>query len=426
MDTLWIYTEERPKVNEISLILSKMNIEHDACDIHIKPIKNAIHFCVENICVDVFIYIVSGSSSFVDYLVYQQETKPIPNDVPVMILESTKSNIKEAGNMWYQRIVKFVNFDVLYPNNTTKKILLYNTQIKVSVKKTSTTWNIGCRLCATLGIEVILFENTYMIDINPYKSLKDLVEHVNSTRVKKGCVNNRIVLEEDRIDIQSNLNKNNSLNHDPNKGFVVGVAAVIRILDDTIPIHVTNHRLPPTAINKKKVNNKFFYGLKKVGNVTIDTFEIDWNDVKFPTTYYKLDVTGEKIVSIVVDITMSFYDFGFKILFTNHAGCEKEYLTIDDTKIVIPKKVQLLDMAIEDDNHIYFIEAEMSKNAKNGIKQLDTFDEFEKIIKTFRPTKTIKRNIVLYGGDHNDSIFSIDKDNMWINRISNLNLELVS
>jgi hypothetical protein len=426
MDTIWIYTEERPKINEISLILLKMNIEHNICDIHIKPIKNAIHFCVENISVNVFIYIVSGSSSFVDYLVYQQETKPIPNDVPIMILESTKNNIKEAGNMWYQRIVKFVNYDALYPNNTTKKILLYNTQIKISAKTTSTTWNIGCRLCATLGVEVILFENNYVIDVNPYKSLEDLADHINSTRKKSGCVNNRILLEENSIEIHSNLNKNNELNHDPNKGFVIGVSAVIRQLDKNIPILIANHMLPETAINSKKLNNKFFYGLKKVGNVKIDKFDVNWDNIKFPKSYYKLDVTGEKIVSIVIDIVMSYYNFGFKILFTNHAGCEKEYLKIDNTNIIIPKKVQLLDMAIEDEDHIYFIEAEMSKNANNGIKQLDTFDEFEKIIKAYRPNKTIKRNIVLYGGDHTESIFSIDKNNMWINRIKSIDLDLVS
>lgn len=425
--TLWICTEERPKAKEIAVILDAMSVECDADTLKIRPTKDPFIFEADNVAnTRVLIHLVSGTSSFPDYLVYRQETKPAPHEVPAMIMESTKSNIKESGNMWYQRLVKFVFFDAMYPGNTTKKVILYNTKLAVKSSRTSKVWDIGCRLCATLNVRVVLLNNDYAIDAEPYKTFEEMEAHINSTRSRANATSNRVFKKDGAIHIQSNLSKNGRLDHDPNKGFVVGLAAALRVVGETDPIVVVGHKLPPSAIDSHKLNNKFFYGLLHVGGVSIDGFDVDWSLVRLPESYFTMKVSGEKVVSIALDMLVSNDpECGLKVVFTNHAGCEKDYLRLNDKTITVPKSVQIPDICLEGKDCFYVLEAEQFKNAAAGVKQLDTFSKFVQLLAKECPTKTVRRDVILYGGEcpHDASVFTIDKENRWWSGIPEVSVE---
>ena len=92
MDNLWILTEEKPKTSVIKQIINlykddfaqKVNFD---VEIKIKPIikdstfqfkYEVLGIKIENI-EKIIIKTVSGSSSFLDFLVFQQEQEPIYN-----------------------------------------------------------------------------------------------------------------------------------------------------------------------------------------------------------------------------------------------------------------------------------------------------------------------------------------------------------
>lgn len=146
---LYILTEERPNTNTLKFIIKRF-----LCDkkfpafidnIRILPIveNERFLFCYEIIGVrcnqihKIYLKIVSGSSSFVDYLVFFQNNTPSPKDSPIYAIEETKTDDKESRNTGVlQRISKFVYVDYFYPNVT--KIMLYNLAISQKEKPTNT------------------------------------------------------------------------------------------------------------------------------------------------------------------------------------------------------------------------------------------------------------------------------------------------
>lgn len=125
---LWILTEERPKNEVISLIINKFMTDYSFTGfidlIRIIPILTAdrdFAFTYEIIGVKsekinkVYIKIVSGYSSFVDYLVFFQKNKPNAEDIPIYAIEETKTDDSESRNTGvFQRASKFVyiNFSI--------------------------------------------------------------------------------------------------------------------------------------------------------------------------------------------------------------------------------------------------------------------------------------------------------------------------
>lgn len=89
MTNLWILTEEHPKLSVVQTILQKYATDFNETvvfneEFNIKPIiidgKFTFEYIVEGVNVSnvtsVFIEIVSGNSSFVDYMLIRQNEKP--------------------------------------------------------------------------------------------------------------------------------------------------------------------------------------------------------------------------------------------------------------------------------------------------------------------------------------------------------------
>ena len=138
---LWILTEERPKKNVIEMIVKRISKDHNhglkISDVSIKPIieENKFTFTYEIFGIDladfnrILIKIVSGGSSFVDFLVYFEKKEPTINSNPLYAIEETKTSDAESRNTGvYQRCSKFVYVNLHYPD--CKKIMLYNIRAK--------------------------------------------------------------------------------------------------------------------------------------------------------------------------------------------------------------------------------------------------------------------------------------------------------
>lgn len=112
---LWILTEERPKKTVIKQILDKLvqdkkwKITYN--EIHIKPVienkKFTFTYQVVGVNIEsidnIFMKIVTGYGSFVDFLLFLQENKPDENSIPLYAIEETKTSDAESRNTGYIR-----------------------------------------------------------------------------------------------------------------------------------------------------------------------------------------------------------------------------------------------------------------------------------------------------------------------------------
>ena len=122
MKNLWILTEERPKREVITKIIKKFAEDQKFKDpvinqFQILPILENDRFIFRYrvsgvFCQsvnEIFLEIISGSSSFVDFLVFYQDERPTDSDQPIYAIEETKTDDSESRNTGvYQRGTKFV------------------------------------------------------------------------------------------------------------------------------------------------------------------------------------------------------------------------------------------------------------------------------------------------------------------------------
>lgn len=126
---LWILTEERPKQNVLGTILRKFVSDRKFTaffdNLRVLPILENGKFTFTykligfecNKVNEIFIKTISGSSSFVDFLVFYQNAQPKFADKPIYAIEETKTDDTESRNTGvYQRCSKFVFINSDYPD----------------------------------------------------------------------------------------------------------------------------------------------------------------------------------------------------------------------------------------------------------------------------------------------------------------------
>lgn len=171
MDNLWLLTEERPKPSVILQIIEMYCADFNdritvKQEIKIKPIiENGVFkylYVIEGLKVGnaehIFIKTVSGSSSFLDFLLFKQEKAPTegnPDDNLIMAIEETKTSDDESRNTGvYQRGSKFVYITPYY--NNVKLYMLYNEELEAREdKKPSDTSVFGTNILLTLGVTIV-------------------------------------------------------------------------------------------------------------------------------------------------------------------------------------------------------------------------------------------------------------------------------
>jgi uncharacterized protein YdaT len=419
---LWILTEERPKKEVIEVIFQKFlndnNISGFIDHIRILPVlnnNNSFSFVYEVTGITtpkifkIYIKIISGTSSFVDYLVFKSINEPNQNDIPIYAIEETKTDDKESRNTGvYQRCSKFVYVNFFYPNIS--KIMLYNLQIEQKEEATL-TYIFGTKMLKTLGVEILGKKGIDDKKYDPFNTIDELIELKNNMPPTKNGVTVRLIKKQNSIEISARLEKNGKLASDPSIGMTTIISNCLRKLGWNKDIVITQHNLP----NQQSVgkNNKFIQIANKL-NIKLENLTIPIAKPKNEYWYY--EINGEKIGTIFLDIVVDEFSKGFTI-YHNHAGCERGYfLTSSNEKLAVEKYTDrakykagdkskifaLPDLVLKDDEEklIINIEGEMYKNANVGIIQLKGFDAFENdYISKYYPLFDITRTVVLYGSD---------------------------
>jgi hypothetical protein len=418
---LWILTEERPKKEVIVQILKKF-IQHKEISaffdtMRIIPIlddaslftsKYKILGVTSPALENIYLRIISGNSSFVDYLVYFQDEEPNPTDVPLFAIEETKTDDAESRNTGvFQRATKFVYVDIFYPD--VDKTMLYN--IKVTQKTKPTQTNIfGTKCFRSLGVH-FLGKKESLDSLCAFSSVEDLIAYKDQMR-KPPAGNVPITVKKigsDLINISGRLVKNGGLSHDPNIGALSLISAALRKLGWTKRIQITQHGLIQSMV---RPTNKF---VQIAHHLEIEIEGIEVPKAKFPDAYWHYESKGEKLGTIFVHLAIEEFSEGFSI-YENHAGCERGYFYTSDGKpLSISKrvpdangvmlksagKIAIPDLIVLDKprSEIINIEGERTENAEAGIKQLETFLNIEQFyIKRYYPAYKILRTVVLYGG----------------------------
>lgn len=415
---LWILTEERPKREVIKYLLCKFSKDNKIpCfvdTIRILPILDenkrfsftyeVVGFKSKNID-KIFLKSVSGQGSFVDYLIFFQTKEPGREDIPLFVVEETKTDDGESRNTGvFQRASKFVYVDFFYPG--VKKIMMYTLQIKQ--KETPTMTNIfGTRCLLVLGVEIVGKKED--LNLLPFKSIDELITYKSSMRKPpKGNVQINITKFDDRIEISGRLYKNDSLSHDPSIGALSLICATLRKLGWNKRIIITLHGLQQKHIDGSnkfvQIANKLdieLLGLKKVKPVIRDH-------------YWHYERNGEKLGTIFIHLIVDSFTKGYSI-FENHAGCEKGYFITkngdpiplvkykdkekykngDKSQIIYIPDLILVDI---DNSEVINIEGKTYSNRKKGIEELVNYDAVENLyIKPNYPSYKIIRTVVLYG-----------------------------
>ncbi|AFJ07567.1 conserved hypothetical protein [Prevotella intermedia] len=416
---LWILTEERPKKKVLQMIFKYFAKDQDCGfsgdTLPIIPILNknkCFEFTYEVrefTCAKVqhvYIKTVSGTSSFVDFLIYYQDNEPTPSDVPLYAIEETKTDDSESRNTGvYQRCSKFVFIDKYYPQ--TKKIMLYALQIKQKVKPTK-TYIFGTRLLKTLGVEIL----GKTLDANifkPFTSIDEIIAFKASIRkAPKKNVPIALYKSNNKIQISGRLFKSGGLSHDPNIGALSIIAAVLVKLNWGKSIEIIRHGLQQKHVSAK---NKFVIIANMLG-IALEGLSVP--KAKAPQNYWRYDMEGEKLGTIFIHIVVENFTKSYSI-FENHAGCEKGYFQTSQGKCIPLAKyadrkaykdgdksqiVFIPDLVLLDDKtkEIITIEGKKYKNKKQGIAELNNYDSFDKLyLKKYYPLHKIVRTVVLYG-----------------------------
>lgn len=424
MKTLWILTEERPKKDVIQVIFERvaneLKIGFFSGSLKIVPmVENGLFsFTYKVLGIDsaqikqILIKTVSGQSSFVDYLIYFQETEPKPADYPLFAIEETKTDDSESRNTGvFQRCTKFIFIDLFYPN--VKKIMLYSLQ--VAQKESPSGTNLfGSRLLATYGVEV-LGKVQSIEQITPFCSIDELIAHKNAMRLPpKNNVPILITKNDDEIKISGRLFKSGSLSHDPNIGALSIISAVLRKLGWQDKITITQHGLKQenlTTDTQRKPNK--FIQIANYLKINLDGLRLSKS--KISGDYWHFERNGEKLGTIFIHLVIEAFTQGYSI-FENHTGCEKSYFHKSTGEVVPLEKysnreqyksgdksaiVYIPDLILLDVERLQVIniEGKTYKNRNKGISELSNYDFIEQnyIVQSY-PNYQIIRTVVLYGG----------------------------
>lgn len=355
MDNLWLLTEERPKPSVVNQIVDMYCKDfNDRITVHseikIKPIivDGIFKFVykVEGLAVagaaDIFIKTVSGSSSFLDFLLFKQENAPTEGsneDNLIMAIEETKTSDDESRNTGvYQRGSKFVYITPYYQN--VKLYMLYNEELEArEEKKPSDTSVFGTNILLTIGVTIVGKDISRWF--RPFRSLDELIRFKAGMRKPPaGNVPITITKYADRIEVSGRLAKPadaGNIGHDPNIGALSMISACIRKLGWDKDIVVTLHGVTQSYVDHTRGKNKFLYICSILG-MRLDGIRMP-SYVVLPELYWHYEKKSEKMADILLHVQTMYH--GMYCVYENHAGCERGYFRTKTGRLVtLPKKTE--------------------------------------------------------------------------------------
>ncbi len=417
MKTLWILSEERPKSEAIGYVLEKFSKQQGiSCFIdklRIVPLHNNegdFSFWYEVLGYKtpkverVLLKIISGNSSFIDFLVFFQTDEPKEGDRPLFMVEETKTDDEESRNTGvFQRCSKFVYAELHYPKMDLN--MYYNLHIEQRSSQTDT--NIfGTRCLRSLGVKIA--GKTVDEDLNPpFNTLQEMIDFKAAMRrPPAGNVPIDISIVEKELRISGRLFKSGGLSHDPNIGALTLIASTARKLGWEDKIVITKHGLSQHHVQPR---NKFVR-IASALDISLEGLSMPKSELQYP--YWHYNTTGEKLATIFVHLVVENFTNGMSI-FENHAGSEKGYFITSDKKYLalekyVPqseprKSIDIPDLILLDveRKQVLNIEGKTFENMDLGIRTLENYGDIERIyINKHYPEYEIHRSVVLYGSNN--------------------------
>lgn len=419
---LWILTEERPKNSVVFTILQEYcrmkNKQIAGEEIIIMPIAtNGIFtftYAVQGVSIsdiiDIKIKIVSGYSSFMDYMLVEQENEPVNHSLSniVFLLEETKTSDAESRNTGIgQRASKFTYANYYCPD--VPQYMLYNEEATSDKDRNPTQTNIfGTNMLLTQDVRFI---GKTMTHFTAFTSVDEMIEFKSHMRLPNKT-NIPILLKkvnEDTITISGRLSKPKdagNIGHDPNIGTITCIASTLRKLGWTKNIVVTQHGVSQNYASRNS-NNKFIR-ICKILNIKLEGITMPSN-IELPEYYWQYAMSSEKVASILLHLTCQYA--GVHGIYENHAGCERSYFReADGSFTTLHKKdaggkdnLLLPDVVLRNDatKEIYLVEGKMHNKLAEGLYDITGYDAIEnEHIKRSYPGYSITRWVTLFGGEN--------------------------
>lgn len=421
MNNLWILTEERPKNSVVLTILQeycKLKNETLTCgDIKIKPKTQhglfSFEYVVEGANIgnisEINIKIISGYSSFMDYMLVEQEKVPANHSLKniVFLLEETKTSDAESRNTGIgQRASKFTYANYYCPD--TPKYMLYNEEATPDSDRTPTQTNIfGTNM---LLAQDVRFLGKTMTPFCAFTSVDEMIEFKGNMRLPNKTNTPILInkLNDETITVSGMLSKpkdKGNIGHDPNIGTLTCIASTLRKLGWAGKIIITQHGVSQSYVSRNSGNK--FIRICKILNVQLDGITLPAN-IELPEHYWQYAMSSEKVASILLHLTCQYA--GIHGIYENHAGCERSYFReANGSFTTLHKKdaggednLLLPDVVLRNDStrEIYLVEGKMYNKLAEGLHDIRGYDAIEnEHIKPSYPGYTITRWITLFGGE---------------------------
>lgn len=413
-----IRTEERPKRSTVAKVLNTVYSstlgEHDIIIIPECTPDGRFSFLYSvqtRVSIlgisEIKLQIVSGSSSFIDYLIF--EVNDFGVEYLKAMIEETKTDDSESRNTGvYQRASKFVYANLLYPN--VPKYMLYISESD-SEKMPSETAQFGSKLLKTIGV-IIKGKNSCYDKLPPFESVDEIIDFKNNMRrppagntpilIKKGYDN----YSRESYFISGILSKPKlagNIAHDPNIGALTLISAGIRGFDRNRPIYITDHCVSQNYINNIS-GNKFLY---IANHLNIALYGLRYNPNIFINSnpYYHQEDSSEKVTTIFLHIVLE--NMGARLIYENHAGCERGYFhCANGVEIALPKEVNCQKLYIPDlvmqlpFGKVLLIEGKKLSTLYKGIEELNNYGLIENnYINQSYDFPIIERWVTTFGGN---------------------------
>lgn len=370
MNNIYLVTEECITDNQIKFICSKYNPDISYSNLIFKQLSQNMYEVsgvVSKSHDKVFIIIAKGSGSFIDILLYDE-----PNSIdlnkksPKIACEVTKNlpNSKESGNMASQRLSKWATIQNNPLFASTRRIYLIDYKRKIKTKEVDEPNDRAFATMAVFGVEIYFksLASRVAIKYRPKTKKKKLVDFNYSGKT------NWIGITNTTATLETNFYKNITTktgHHDPNIGWICGEVAAIRVFDPNISIIVESNRPPKEILGQNK--------LSKILHENNAKLQYKKSIVSAPKQiskkpYWDFETTGEKLGSISLELDLR--NKGKKLIFSNHAGCEKSFVKTKNGDLNQSQKARGIPDLVYLDNKIIVVEAEKHENYSGGLKQV--------------------------------------------------------
>lgn len=444
-NNIWILTEERPRFTAILQIIELYCKDFNDTivldeEVKIRAVINKgvfqFKYIVEGLKVgdaeNIIIKLVSGKSSFLDFLLFKQQNEPVEGKSGniLMGIEETKTSDDESRNTGVsQRGSKFVYIDSYFKD--VKLYMLYNDELQGREdKKPSGTSIFGTNILLTMGIEIV----GKRIDkwFKPFETIDELIGYKNSMKQPPASnVPINITKHSDKIEISGRLAKPadaGNIGHDPSIGALSMISRCLRDLGWEKDIVITKHRVNQDYVDRTKGKNKFLY-ICNMLNLKLDGIVMP-KAAAIPELYWHYDIKSEKVATILLHVLGEYY--GCVGVYHNHAGCERGYFKTKNMELLaLPKKdksgenLYLPDLILYEPKtkDIVLVEGKQLSKLQDGIEELDLYDSIEnEYIKVYYPGCNIRRYVCIYGGSnvgipHPDVLLYLNNDGqIYINK----------